>query len=432
MTIISATELAAKLDACGATKVVLALSGGLDSMVLLELLHQAKLHSEFRLQAVYVNHGLSPDAQNWSEHCALACKLREIEFTSINIKIESSANLEAAARDGRYQALAPFVDSSSTLLLTGHHADDQLETLVLALKRGAGAAGLSGMAALRPFAAGSLLRPLLACSRQQILAFARQHKLQWVEDSSNADNRFDRNYIRNVITPMLVQRWPAFADTALRSMQLLAQQQQLLDHYTGQALALCASGKQLDLIALQQQLPLQQNLVIRRWLAQFQLNPSSQWLQTLQQQVIAARHDAAPQLVLGEYQLKRYNNRLYLEQERQLPATTCRLPWDMQSRLVLPAGLGVLAVYQDAAPGRLAMVRAEVSVGFGLLSLPFKPASQAQHKPLKQWCKLWQLPPWQRGQLPLLLHDGKLIAVAGYASAFSTTQADCWLGWSQS
>ena len=431
MAIISATELAATLHACGTTKVVLALSGGLDSMVLLELLQQARQLSTFQLQAVYVNHGLNPEASRWAEHCAKECASRNIVFASRNITIDSAANIEAAAREGRYQALASFIDSASTALLTWHHADDQLETLVLALKRGAGLAGLSGMAQQRPFAGGSLLRPLLDCSRQHILAFARQHQLQWVEDSSNADNRFDRNYIRNVVAPLLTGRWPSFTDTALRSMQHLAEHQQLSDHYTEQALALCVEGKQLNLTALQQQMPLQQDLVIRRWLARFQLNPSRQWLQTLKQQVIAASVDAQPLLVLGDYQLRRYQQRLFIEQETALPASSCRLLWDMQHNLTLPAGLGELAAYNEPGPDRLAVIRSEVTVVFGQLSLPFKPDSQAQHKPVKQWFKLWQVPPWQRGQVPLLLHNNKLLAVAGYASAVSTLQADCWFGWSK-
>jgi len=431
MAIISATELAAMLETRGATKAVLALSGGLDSMVLLELLQQARQIRPFQLQAVYVNHGLSVDAPRWAEHCARACAGHGIEFFSLTITISSTGNIEAAAREGRYQALAPFIDAESTVLLTGHHADDQLETLLLALKRGAGVAGLSGMARQRPFSRGSLLRPLLSCQRQHILAFARQHQLSWVEDSSNKDNRFDRNYIRNEITPLLSGRWPAFIDTALRSMAHLAAQQELINHYTGQALALCicADQRQLNLTALLQQLPLQQDLIIRQWLARFQLNPSSQWLQTLREQVIEARQDAMPELVLADYQVKRYNQRLYLVQQQAQPATSCRIAWSMQTGLILPEGLGELIACNEQGPGRLPMHRSEHSVVFGQLSLLFKPTGQCQHKPLKQWFKLWQLPPWQRGQVPLLLQQDKLVAVAGYASAVSTKQADCWLDW---
>jgi tRNA(Ile)-lysidine synthase len=432
MAMITNTELALQLEAIGATKVVLALSGGLDSMALLELLFQAKQQYSFQLLAVYVNHGLSAQAQAWGEHCAKACAKREIAFSSLTIVLEHTTNIEAAARDARYQALAPFIDSASSVLLTGHHADDQLETLLLALKRGAGAAGLSGMARQRPFANGHLLRPLLHCSRQAILAFAQQHKLHWVEDESNQDNRFDRNFIRNCITPLLTARWPALSATTGRSMQHLAQQQQLVDHYTEQAMAHCARGQQLDLQALQQQLPLQQDEVLRRWLAQFQLNPSSQWLQTLKTEVIAARHDAMPLLVLADYQLRRYNHTLYLERPTALPAISCRIEWLMQSALVLPVGLGQLQIQTTPGENSLPLLAATTTtVLFGQLSLAFKPALQSQHKPLKQWFKLWQVPPWQRGRVPLLLQGNKLVAVAGYASAINTIQADCWLDWWQ-
>ncbi|HAW92680.1 MULTISPECIES: tRNA lysidine(34) synthetase TilS [unclassified Arsukibacterium] len=426
---ISIPELSAKISDYGAVKVVLALSGGLDSMVLLDMLYQARKRQTFQLQAVYVNHGLSADAQRWSEHCQQACLVRKVDFFSRQITIDNTTNIEAAAREGRYQALSAFVDSVTTILMTGHHADDQLETLLLALKRGAGAAGLSGMAEYRPFANGSLLRPLLNSSRQQILNYATTHQLQWVEDDSNQDNRFDRNYIRNVVAPLLTGRWPSFTQTTLRSMQHLAQQQQLLDFYTEQALTRCADERQLKLDRLQQQIPLQQDLVIRRWLARFHLNPSSQWLQTLREQVIGARQDAMPQLVLGRYLVRRYLQQLYLEPNSKSVVPESGLRWTMQQNLSLPAAVGELVVYDRPLAGRLAMQRTEVTIVFGQLSLPFKPADQPQHKPLKQWFKLWQLPPWQRGQVPLLLQGKTLVAVAGYATAISTTEADCWLDW---
>ena len=146
----------------GLNQLVLGLSGGLDSMVLLELCHQLTQSCAIKLKAVYIHHGLSANADQWADFCQQQCLKRQIPFEVQKVQLNPTANIEAQARAARYSALSAFVLTPQTALLTAHHADDQLETLLLALKRGAGSAGLSGIAALQSFAAGWLLRPLLA------------------------------------------------------------------------------------------------------------------------------------------------------------------------------------------------------------------------------------------------------------------------------
>ena len=194
----------------GLNQLVLGLSGGLDSMVLLELCHQLTQSSTIKLSAVYIHHGLSANADQWAAFCQQQCLQRNIAFEVQKVQLNSNANIEAQARAARYSALAAFVVTPQTALLTAHHADDQLETLLLALKRGAGPAGLSAIAAVQPFAAGWLLRPLLEFSREQLEAFAKEQQLEWIEDESNNDSRFDRNFLRLQVIPLLQQRWPAF------------------------------------------------------------------------------------------------------------------------------------------------------------------------------------------------------------------------------
>ena len=194
----------------GLNQLVLGLSGGLDSMVLLQLCHQLTQSCAIRLKAVYIHHGLSANADQWADFCLQQCQKRNIAFEVQKVQLNPAANIEAQARAARYSALAAFVTTRQTALLTAHHADDQLETLLLALKRGAGPAGLSGIAALQPFAAGWLVRPLLDFSREQLEAFAQLQQLKWIEDESNNDSRFDRNFLRLEIIPLLQQRWPAF------------------------------------------------------------------------------------------------------------------------------------------------------------------------------------------------------------------------------
>lgn len=410
--------------------VVLALSGGLDSMVLLDLLAKARLMQPFALQAVYINHGISTYAAQWGDFCARQCSGRDISFTQRSVVLTGRDNLELKAREARYQALAEFICSDKHLLLTAHHGDDQLESLLLALKRGSGAAGLSGIAPRRSFAAGVLCRPLLPFSRSGLAAYAAQQQLSWVNDDSNDDTRFERNFIRQHITPLLLERWPQFIATTRRSMQHLADLQQLADHYTEQAQASCVRNHTLLLTELAKWLPLQQDLVIRSWLKQYGLNPSSQWLTTLKQQVIAARSDATPVLVCGDYQLRRFADKLYLLTEAQVTAPSHSVNWYGETQLSLPCS-GKLYFTAQPQPEALPLAAASAHIVFGKLSLRFKPADSRVSKPLKQWFKLWQVPPWQRLQVPLLLVDGELVAVAGFASSTLPEQAKCWLSWQQ-
>lgn len=409
-------------------QLTLAYSGGMDSQLLLHLLAPLCQSSAIILTAVHVHHGISRHADAWAGFCAEQCQALGVSFQLQRVTLTRRADIERQARDARYQALAGYVNTEDSALITAHHANDQLETMLLALKRGAGLQGLSGMAQCRPFAGGLLLRPWLHFSRQQLHEVALALQLPWVEDDSNSNPDFERNFLRLQVIPALSARWPTIATTSSRAAEHLQQALQLADYYTDQALAQCQQGEYLDLQQLALQPALQQDLLIRKWLAQAALNPSSQWLQTLKQQVLAARADAQPVLTLGDYQLRRFLQRLYL-----LPAAAT-LPvsgeWSLvlEQVLALPKAAGSLNWHKQATLGALPVAGQHWQLRFGALSQLFKPAGQLT-KPLKQWLKLWQVPPWQRQQLPLLFSEGQLQWVAGYASAVSADQASGWLSW---
>ena len=431
MSDLSPQYLIQSLSLTSDSRIVLALSGGLDSMVLLQLLTAARKLQPFMLQAVYVHHGISQYASQWGEFCARQCAKRDVAFAEHKVTLAGADNLEQKARQARYQLLAEYVVSPKHILVTAHHSDDQLETLILALKRGAGPAGLAGIAQRRPFAAGMLCRPLLPFSREQLSQLASEQQLEWVEDDSNSDTRFERNFVRRQVTPVLLQRWPHFAESAMRSMQHLAAQQQLLQHYTEQALQQCADGKMLSLKRLVQYPALQQDLVIRAWLGRFELNPETQWLNTLKQQVIAARQDASPQLQLGAYQVRRFADDLYLLTAADISEAKIALHWQGEAKLDLPAGLGRVSFSTTQEGEAYALSGSNAELVFGQLSLRFTPAGQKVSKPLKQWFKLWQVPPWQRQRIPLLLVDGQLQVVVGYASSVSVEHATYFVNWQQ-
>ena len=201
----------------GARKLCVAFSGGLDSSVLLAGLAELRDSRlpDIELRALHIHHGLSQFADNWVAHCQLFCQQRNIPFTAVRVQVNrQNGGIEAAARAARYQAFAENL-SENEVLLTAQHLNDQCETFFLALKRGSGPAGLSAMSADSWTPGYRLLRPLLDISREQLEEYATQHQLSWIEDDSNRDARFDRNFLRLDILPALYDRWPHFAAAAV-------------------------------------------------------------------------------------------------------------------------------------------------------------------------------------------------------------------------
>lgn len=329
----------------GRQHLLVAFSGGLDSTVLLHALVQLRASRlpHLRLRVVHVHHGLSHFADQWVDHCESVCYLWQVPLHVLHVQVDTQRNsVEAAARDARYRGIAELIDSHETLL-TAQHLDDQCETFLLALKRGSGPTGLSAMAQSMPFFACEQLRPLLDISREQLTAYAQAHHLSWVEDDSNTDARFDRNFLRMRIVPLLRERWPHFSEAVARSASLCAEQEQLLDELLMESLQALMSED--DALSIDGLLPLSEAkryALLRRWIACFGvMMPTREQLQRLWHEVALAREDAEPQLHLAKCQVRRFRRRLYLLP----PLRSLRdevLRWDPRQPLTLPDGLGEL------------------------------------------------------------------------------------------
>ena len=227
------------LPRTGVTRYWLAYSGGLDSHALLHAMHGLRAQQRgIILCAVHVHHGLRPEADQWAAHCMSVCAALEIPCQVLHVQARPAAgeSPEDAARCARYQALRDVIGAGDCLL-TAHHQDDQAETLLLQLLRGAGVAGLAGMPACAAFGTGLLARPLLSHSRAELRAYAERHGLHWVEDGSNAETGYDRNYLRHEILPRLRARWPATAAVLTRSAGHCAAATDLLQILAAQDLA---------------------------------------------------------------------------------------------------------------------------------------------------------------------------------------------------
>ncbi len=388
----------------GAAGCVVAFSGGLDSTVLLHLATQ----SDRPVRAIHIHHGLQPGAEQWAGHCSEVCEGLGVALTIVRVNPEKTGRgLEDAAREARYAALAARLERDECLL-TAHHADDQLETLLLRMMRGTGPDGLAGIPVWRPFGAGWLARPLLGFPRERLRDYAHHHHLHWVEDPTNTELSQDRNYLRHRVIPLLSARWPRAAEAGGRLAGHSAQQRDamrtlLADHrrqWPG------PEHGPLPLDALRQSEPGVRPALLREWLrAGGMPAPGTSRLEQGLTMLLEARADRRPALVWGKFQVRRHREWLY------------RLPWPLPEApepapapaeaagTVCWGGLGRLVGKTGSGPG--GWIRAP-RPGERVV-MPQRPA-----KPLTELLREAGIVPWWRSRLPLLENaDGEVLAVGG-------------------
>ena len=409
----------------GTNNIWVAYSGGIDSRVLLELCAQyVKTFPNYTLQAIHVNHGLHKDADAWAAHCIQTCKNLEIPLYVAPIKLDltTKASLEAVAREARHIVWQAFLPTNGTLLLA-HHEQDQAETILYRLFRGAGIAGLSGMAEYCEFGKGVLLRPLLKVAKAEIELFAQTNKLTWIVDDSNDDRKFDRNFIRHAIIPELRKRWPKVINNITRSGELCAEVAPIIA-LEAQALLLELSGTVKDTLAINKLLsldPIKCFAVLRAWLVQYNYQmPSRSQLYKIRNEVMLARIDACPILNFSQYIIRRYRDDLYL------------LPANENIKFVIPAAAGIqqdintnIEVVISAAAGihhdiNLAdghKLRIKTTIGSGFVLPDTAKAITiclgSKGKKAKKIFQQHSIPPWQRHKYPLVFLDNLLIAIVG-------------------
>lgn len=395
-------------------------SGGVDSHVLLHLiaLHRQMLRGH-SLKAVYVDHGLNPASEQWQRHCQTICQDLAVAFFSLRVDARpgSGESPEAAARRARYNAFERLLKNNDALLLA-HHQDDQAETLLLQLLRGAGPRGLAAMPTIAPLGRGLLLRPLLEVERVKILNYAHHHGLQWVEDSSNADCGLDRNYLRHEILPRLKRRWPAASRTLARSARLCAEAETLLDSLADDDLDRATSEQpyRLDIQALRTLNNTRQRNALRRWFQSLDLpTPSAIQLQHVLEDAIATSRDRIPCIHWPGCEVRRYQDHLYAM--APLP------PHDPGQIFALKPGMPPLSI---AGSGRLylhpvqgagvrldELINRSVTVRFRRGGERFRPQGHRHSQRLKTLFQSASVPPWERDRRPLLYVDNTLVAVAG-------------------
>ncbi|WP_433767315.1 tRNA lysidine(34) synthetase TilS [Pseudomonas putida] len=391
-----------------------AFSSGLDSTVLLHLLAQrAKTESLPALSALHVHHGLQAVADAWPEHCQTVCDALGVPLQVVRVQVQPGASLERAARDARYAAFVEAIQTDE-LLLTAQHRDDQAETLLFRLLRGAGVRGLSGMPRQRALGRGHLVRPLLDITRAELEAYATEHQLRWIEDPSNQDRQYSRNYLRHQVFPVLTSRWPQALATMARSAEHLSEAQGLLDELAqidlSQALNISEFDwlglPSLELASLAKLSAARQRNALSHWLApRTRMPDSDHW--SGWENLRDATGDARPIWRLADGELHRAGGRIWWLSGIWLHAAPAAQEWSDPSLPLTVPGNGVLTLTGQIPAGPLQIRYRE---GGEVMNVPGR-----GHRDLKRLLNESGVPLFVRGRLPLLFGGGQLLAVANLA-----------------
>lgn len=411
-------RLITKLLPASCRTVYVAYSGGVDSHVLLHLAATGAQLRE-RIVAVYVNHGLQAAAAAWGEHCRDQCRELGVVFKIVKVDAvaRNGEGPEAAAREARYRALNQLLQTDDVLLLA-QHRDDQMETLLLQLFRGAGVAGLAGMPVDAAFGCGRMLRPFLDTSKKDICEYALANNLQWVEDPSNQSSDFDRNFLRNQIVPLLKQRWPSLDKTVARSAAHCGEASRMLEDWADSILAelIDPESKSISLVGLSRLAESQRRVVLRKWLARFGLKPpSTAVIKALTEQMSGRRLNASPlQVQIQGYCILGYRQKLFCIPAAALGKFAGNLLWPKpDARLDLGNGYGLARVEASSGIAKAHWDGAEVLVKARAGGEKLKLPGRSGHHCLKKLYQEAGVPPWERDQRPLVYLDGRLAAVAG-------------------
>jgi tRNA(Ile)-lysidine synthase len=423
----------------------LAFSGGLDSTVLLHAL--TKLPEKIPLRAIHINHGWHPNADQWAQQCAAFAEKLGVtcDVITVDAKAQQGKSPEAVARTARYQAFASVMQKNDCLL-TAHHQDDQAETLLLQLMRGAGVKGLAAMPEISEFAHGSHLRPLLNFSRANLEQYAQENNLTWIEDDSNLNLKFDRNFIRHQLMPLLKQRWPSAPETLARAARHCAAADELLEELATKDLNSCRGERRspagdqpvAPTLIIKNLLQLnisQQRNVLRYWLQELNISmPSEAQLEHIQNDILHSREDADPKVSWGEVEVRRYQGELFLikKLDSRLRGNDDqqKFAWELNQPLKLP-NIGTLTATQKTGCGiRCDLITDnKVTVSFRQGGERFHPQGRQGSHPLKKLFQEWKIPTWQRDQIPLIYYEDELIAIVGYAVSEKFAAHKEILGW---
>jgi tRNA(Ile)-lysidine synthase len=377
------------------------------------------------LRAIHINHGLHENARQWSAHCRkLARQLGvPLRVFSVTVERDRGTSLEEAARSARYRCLAQHLQRGEALL-TAHTQDDQLETVLLQLFRGCGLAGLAAMPPVAAFGPGWLVRPLLGCTRQELEVWVRSRGLPWIEDDTNLDERFDRNYLRRRVLPLVRERWAGVGQAVARSARHAAEAQTLLTALARADLERARDGASLSVKALRLLAPERRRNLVRSWIAASgRTMPDTRRLEEIVGPLLEARPDAHPQVAWGDAVVARDGDLLSIADRAALldsreartaahSVAELEWPWRRLPRCALPGGGALELVSGSHGPLDLDALPEQLSVSWRRGGERLRVRRGGPRRALKSLLQEARVPLAERTRMPLIFAGGRLIAAA--------------------
>lgn len=398
------------------SSILIAYSGGLDSTVLLyQLIDLKEKNNRLQIRAIHINHNLNINSENWAIHCKNECNKNNIPITIKSIIIPTNIkNTEAQLRKKRYFVINKAMFPKE-ILATGHHLDDQCETVLLALKRGSGPTGLKGILEFSSFRKNKIIRPLLRTNRYKIKQWALKKKILWIQDESNFNSKFDRNFLRLQIIPLLHKRWPEFSNNCAKTAKICSKNEVIINNLSEKLLLkYLLPDKSLNITDINILSIESFNIILRYWIYK-QTNKRISYLKIkiINREIINSKKDKNPKLIFCNYEIRRYKNCIfclpYYPSIKNLilfwhqPWNNLKLPFNLGNVTTDVNGTKLISPSEDELVNIRFQFNGKISINYN-----------SKRKKLK---KIWQelkVPPWKRERIPLLFYNNEFIAALGF------------------
>ena len=395
-------------------KFCIAFSGGMDSTVLLHVMKNI-IDEKSQIRAIHINHNIVDNSKVWTKTCKSICKNFGIDIEIISLEVTHNGyGLEAAARDERYEKLKEILYENE-YLLTAHHEEDQMETVFLRMARGTGLDGLQGINEKYSFGEGIIFRPMLEVSKTSVMDYAKEHQLKWVEDSSNQDTHFDRNFLRKKIIPQFRERWPSIASSVSRLSQLSAQNIKILNQIAEEDIGPIANMNELPLAKLLDKSFERANNMLRYIiLANGMSIPSMKTLQDGLKEMLDPETDKSV-IAWKDYCIRKYKNHLYFLSNSDLEPNKVdvKIPWEIGKTVNLGENIGTIeATFIHGDGLSIKKCKNKLTISYRQGGELIKPIGHRINKSLKNLFQENQILPWMRDKIPLIYYQDELVSVA--------------------
>ncbi|WP_343152905.1 tRNA lysidine(34) synthetase TilS [Buchnera aphidicola] len=396
-------------------KFLVAYSGGLDSTVLLhKLLEFKKKYSSIKFRAIHINHNLHPLSGFWAKFCEKECLKLGINLTIKKIFLSKKTGIEEQARNLRYQEIIKHAVDNE-IILTAHHLDDQIETFFLHLKRGSGSKGLSGISEVIQLSKNKIVRPFLKIKKSQLKKIAIKNQLIWIDDPSNKNIKFERNFLRKEVIPKLKKRWPFFLKNCYKSMHIFKEQDLIINELITEKiknLSLINNG--IDIFKLKKTNKLIQKIILRHWIKKNSLiYPTNIFIKQIFTQLILNDTKKNIKICWKNFEIQKYNNILYWTKKSSSIKKKVLFWKNLKNSINLPNNLGKLIINKLGMNIPFPKKKENIYIRFYVKKNEKIFLSQRKKTTIKKIWQMYKIPPWLRNKIPLLYYNNELISALG-------------------